>query len=114
MKVRARVVLAGLAIALGIDRLFAQFIHGAAQLQFSMRGKGHAALRQLRGNNTVEHIDPTMYALENINRRAHAHEVTRQILRQMVGDESRHFVTLVLRFADGQAANSEAVKREFS
>src|SRR5712692_2048429 len=108
--VRARVVLAGLAIALGINRIFAKFMHGAAQLQFAMRRKGHSSLCQLRGNNTVKHIDPTVNALENIDRGAHTHEITRESVRQMFCDESRQLVALTLSFADGQTANGEAIK----
>src|SRR5437867_4452232 len=114
MKVRARVVLAGLAIAPGINRSFDKLIYGATQLQFSLRRKGHSLSCQSRGNNTVEHIDPTVDAFENIDRGAHAHEITREGIRQMLGDESRHLVALTMSFADGQAANGEAIKGELA
>ena len=60
VQVGARVVAAGLAIALGVERLFGEFMHGAAQLKFPVRGERHAALRQLRRDDAVEHVDAAM------------------------------------------------------
>src|SRR5947199_10760259 len=114
VNVGARVLAAGLAIASVIDRLLEKFMHGAAQLKFSLGCKGHPSLCQLRGDNAVEHIDPAVNTLENIHRSADAHEITRKLFRQMFGHESRHFVALAMRFAYGQPSDSQAVKGELS
>src|SRR6266480_1918288 len=114
VNVGARVLAAGLAIASGINRLLEKFMHGAAQLKFSLRREGHPSLCQLRGDNTVEHIDPAVNALENINRSADAHEITGKLFRQIFGHESRHLVALTMRFAYSQPSNSQAVKGELS
>ena len=77
MQISARVLAAGLAPAIGVERLFAQFIYGAAQLEFSMRGEDNSALGQLRWDNAVEHVDAAVHAFENVDGRAHAHQITR-------------------------------------
>src|SRR6266536_1771191 len=114
VNVNTRVLAAGLAIASSINKLLEKFIHKTAQLKFSLRRENHPSLCQLREDNTVEHIDPAVNTLENINRSADAHEITRKLFRQIFGHESRHLVALTMRFAYGQPSNSQVVKGELS
>jgi hypothetical protein len=67
---------------------------------------------QLRGDDTVEHIDAAVNALQNVDGGAHTHEIARELLRQAFGDERGHIVPLEMSFAYCQASDSQSVKRE--
>src|SRR5262245_44704513 len=105
---------AGLTVAARIDRLFYEFVDRAAELQFSLGGKRHAALRQLRWNDAVEHIDAAVHALEYVERRADSHQITRQHSRQMLGDELGHVVALAIGFADCESADRQTVEGQLA
>src|SRR5690606_36671614 len=55
-----------------------------------------------------------MDCLQNVDRGAYAHEVTREPGREMVGHEAGELITLGMRLADREAANCQAVEGEFS
>ena len=52
-------------------------MHRPAQLNFPLRREGRAALRELRGDDAVEHVNTAMDGLEQIDGCADTHEVAR-------------------------------------
>ena len=114
VEVRARVMLAGMAVAFGVDRFLGEFVHGATEMKFTVRGKRRAALRELRGNDAVEHVDAAVHGFENIDRCAHAHQVTGQMGGQLFSHHTGELVAFVMRFADREAADGNAVERQLA
>ena len=84
VQVGARVVPASLTAAMGVDRPLRKLMHGSAQLNLPLRGENDAALRELGGDDAVEHVDAAMNGFQQIDRRAHAHEIARQMRRKMI------------------------------
>src|SRR5690349_19499451 len=83
-------------------------------MQFTMRGKHRAALRELRRNDAVEEIDPAMDRFENIERRADPHEIAGTVFRQLLRDDAGKLVTLRGCFTHGEPANGQPVKRQIA
>ena len=79
-----------------------------------MGGKSHAALRQLGWDNAIEHIDAAMHRFEYVDGRAHAHQITRPMGRQMLDDQFGEIVTLGMIFADRETADGQAVEGQIA
>ena len=77
MQIGAGIARAGGAGAGGIELFLGEFVNAAAQLQKAARGESAAALRDLRGDDAVEHVDAAMHGFEDVERRADAHEIAR-------------------------------------
>ena len=103
-------MLARVAVALRIERRFVEFVARSRHPEFAVRRKNRAALRELRRDDAIKHIHAAMHRFQNINRRANAHEVARQIFREKIGHEAGEFVALRMRFADGESADGESVE----
>ena len=114
MEIRARVARAGRAIAIGIERFVGKFVNAAAQLQKSARGKSGAALRQLRRHDAIEHVHPAMDGFQQIERRAHAHQVTRLVVRQQSGRELADVFAFALALAHREPADRVTVERHLA
>ena len=99
------------ASARGVDRALQGPVSGPPQVAAPDAGKGNALLRQRRRQDAVEHVDATMHGLEQISRRADAHQIARTILRQQFGDDGGAVLALACPLAHGQAADRETIER---
>ena len=66
------------------------------------------------GHDAVEHIDPLRHRVNDVLRRAHAHQVARLVFRQLVaavGDNLAHFL---LRLTHRKPAQGVAVEAELN
>src|SRR5436309_15052954 len=99
MQVGAAVTRAGRATAFRIERFIGEFVHAAARLQVTARSEGAAALRHLRGNDAIEHVDSAMHGFEDVERCTDAHQVTRLVVRQKRGGELADLLALFLPLA---------------
>jgi len=70
MQVGPRVARTGRASAERIERVLGEFVHAAAQLQESARRERRPALRDLRGDDAIEHVHAAVHGLEDVERRA--------------------------------------------
>ena len=104
--------LAGGTGAAGLERGIGKLVHRAADLQPAGAGEGDAALRQLRGDDAVEHVHPAVHGLEEVGRRADAHQVARQQAGQLGGHGAGELVALGGRLADRETADGHAVERQ--
>ena len=68
VEIGARVVLAGRAGAAGVQRLVRVLVHAAAELQVAPRGEDAAALAEGRRQDAVEHVEPAVHGLEQVER----------------------------------------------
>ena len=110
MEIGARVVLAGVAMASGIKRLFREFVCAASQSDFALRSKRDSALCELGGDDAIKHIHATMHGFEDVNGGADSHEITWTIHRHMLGREVCESVALFVGFADREPADRETVE----
>ncbi len=111
VQIRAGVAGAGRAVAVRIERQVGHRVNGPAHLQVAARGEGPAALRHLRRDDAVEHVDPAVHGLQEVERRAHAHQVPGLLLRHLLGGERAHVLALCAALADREAADRVAVER---
>ena len=114
MEISARVARAGRAIAGRIEFLLRVFVNAAPHLQEPARSEDGAALGELRRHDAIEHVHAAMDGFENIERRAHAHQIARFVLRQKLRREFAHLFALVFAFAHREPANRKAVERHFA
>ena len=63
-------------------------------------------------HHAIEHVDPAAHRLDDIVRRADAHEIARLRLRQVRFDRFDHAQHDILRFADRQPADRVALQVE--
>ena len=110
MDVGAGMAAAGRAIAAGVERFVGEFIDGAAEVDFTVGGERGAALSELPGDDAIEHVHAAMHRLQNVDRGAHAHQVTRQVFGQLGGDDPGELVALGIGFTDREPADGEAVE----
>ena len=96
VEISARVARTRRAAALGIQRFVGKFIDAAPQLQIAARGEGRAALRDLRGDDAVEHVHAAMHRFENVERCADAHEVARAVVREELREDVCEFTAQLL------------------
>ncbi len=64
--------------------------------------------------NAVEHIDAPRDSFQYIFRRTDAHQVARFVFRQNFGNQFRHGIHILRRFADGESADGVAFPAEGS
>ena len=114
MQIRSRKARAGRARAGGVQRFLRKTVNAAAQLQHAARRKHASALGDLRGHDAVEHVHSAVDRLQNVQRGADAHQVTRLVVRHQPGREIAHCFPLVLGLADSQAADGKSVKGQFA
>ncbi len=112
MEISAGVTRTGGTGALGIERLGGIFVNAAPQLQKAARGKGSAALRELRRHDAIEHVHAVMDRLQDIERCAHSHEIARLVGWQKFRCVFAHFLALVLPLTHRKPADREAIERE--
>ncbi len=87
------------------------FVH---DLQPALPRENCAVTRVSAGHNAVEQIDPSSYALEDIDWRADAHEIARFIRRHQRLDSVNDVVHDFRRFTDRQSADGVAVEVKFA
>ena len=109
-QVGPRKIAAGIAAAVGIKGavVFGKF--AALDVDLAKRGVERAVARIAGGQHAVEHVHTGVDAGNDIQRRAHAHEVTRLFAGQQRGRVVEQIVHLVLGLAHREAANGKTVK----
>ena len=110
VEIGARVVLAGRAGAARVERLVRVLVHAPAQLQVAPRGEDPAALAEGRRQDAVEHVEAAVHGLEQVERRADAHQVARPVPRHSRGGLLADVLPLVAPLAHGQSADGQAVE----
>ena len=110
VEVGARIPPAGRAVARRIELLLGEFIDAAPQLQVAARGENPAPLRDLRRDDAVEHVHAPVHRLENVEWRAHAHEVARLVLWQKARRERARVLALAFPLADRKPSDRESVE----
>jgi hypothetical protein len=111
-EVRDRVRAAGVAGTGRVERALALAIRGAAQRAAPGAREHHTLLRHGRGQDAVEHVHAAVHGLEQVERRADAHEVARQFARQQIGDPLGGGVALLTPLAHCEPTDREAIERQ--
>ena len=114
MQIRTRVARTRGAVAERIEFVLGEFINAATQLQKPTRSERAASLSDLCGNDAVKHVHAAMHCFEQIERRAYAHEVAREILREKLRGEFASVLTLAAALADCKAADGVSIERHFA
>ncbi len=81
-----------------------------ADFYYALGHKQVTVTRVTRWHDAVKHIDAATYALDQIFRFPHAHQVTRFIRRDLRADMLQNTVHIFLRLTDSQTADSVAIK----
>ncbi len=110
MEIGARITGTGRAAAFGVELLLREPVNAAPHLQEPARGENSPALRELGRHDAVKHVHAAMDRLEQIERRAHAHEVARFVRGQQLGGEGADIFPFAFAFAHGQTADGVAVE----
>ena len=110
VEIGARVVPAGRAGAGRVEGLVRMLVDTPAELEVPPRGEHPAALAEGRRQDAVEHVDTAVHGLEQIEGRAHAHEVAGAVLGHPLGGLLAHVLPLVTALAHRQASDGEAVE----
>src|SRR5438876_667719 len=104
------VVLAGITVTVRIKRTFIGAILRVLDHHTTSRGKQKAIARVACGEDTVEHVDSSTHALEQVLWFANPHEIARLVRRQLgcsMGGEVIHDVPW---FANPQATYGIAIE----
>ena len=67
-----------------------------------------------RGHHTIEHIDALRNGINNVLRRAHAHQIARLFGRQQRAAVLYYFAHLVFGFANGETAECIAIEAKLN
>ena len=110
VEIGARVVLAGRAGAGRVEGLVRVLVHAPPELEVAPRGEDPAALAEGRREDAVEHVEAAVHGLEQVERRAHAHEVAGPVPGHQLGGLLAHVLPLVAPLAHRQAADGQAVE----
>src|SRR5437879_644627 len=103
-EVRPGVVLASVTVTVRIKGTFVSAILGVLDHHPPCRGKQKAIARVTRGEDTVEHVDPSAHALQQVLWFTNPHEIARLVRRQLDGSMGDEVVHDVPWFPDAQAA----------
>ena len=80
-----------------------------ADIDDALRSEQHAVAPVARRHHAVEHVDSPLDALQQIGRRAHAHQVAGFVAGQQAVEQPDHLVHHRSRFAHGQSPDRIAV-----
>src|SRR5262245_49262027 len=97
-------------IALGIEWTRVSGVTGVGKVDRSIAGEGHAVATVARRKNAVKHVDAARHRLDQIVRRADAHQVSWTFgrkHRRRFSDDLQH---LLLRLAHGKSADRISIK----
>ena len=112
MQVGAAEICAGIAGAGFVQRLRVVAVRGVLDLEVAEAGEQVAVARIAGRHHTVEHVDAGLHRIDQILRRADAHQIARLPRRQVrrsVRQDARH---VFLRFANREAADGHAVETD--
>src|SRR6266540_5055333 len=112
MQVRAAQVASVVAGAGRVERSRVGAMAGVADLDVPVACEQPAVARIAGGQHAVEYVDTVADSLDDVLRRADAHEVTRAIGREPRRDMRLDAPHLLLRLADRQAADRIAVEAD--
>jgi hypothetical protein len=110
MQVRPRVARTRFAAARCIERLIRDAVDAATEVELAARRERDAVLCERGRHDAVEHVDAAVHGLEQIERRADAHQVTRLVGGQQRRGQLGHVLALRTGLADGEAADRVAVE----
>ena len=110
VEIGAREMAAGVAGALRVERARVVAMARIADLEIAVAGEEPAVTRVARRQHAVEEVDARRDRLDQIFRRAHAHQVARPLFGQPRAGENAPAV--LLRFADREAADGVAVEAD--
>ena len=112
MQVGAGVIGAGRAAAGGIDRRRVVGVAGVAQIEGAAGDVGAPGAARARRQHAVEQVDPPAHGLDDVRRRAHAHQIARAPRRQRALQAVEHGQHPFLAFADREPADGVAVEAD--
>ena len=107
-QISPRILCVHKSFAVGVNRaevilpLLVLHVHNA------FRGKNHAVSPIACRHHAVEHIHAARDALQDVGRRAYAHQVTRPVFRQDGVDQLDHLIHFLGRLAHSQSADGVA------
>ena len=114
MQISAGVACTRGAVAERIEFVLGKFIHAATQLQKPARSERAASLSDLRGDDAVKHVHAAMHCFEQIERRAYAHEVAREILREKLRGEFASVLPLAPALTDCEPPDGVSIERHLA
>ncbi len=103
---------AGVAVAGGIERAVVLGKFAALDVELAERGVQRAVAGVARGQDAVEHVHARVDAFDDVQRRAHAHEIAGLFGRQYGSRMVQHLHHDVLAFAYGKPADGIALEVE--
>src|SRR5262249_2440738 len=109
-QVRPGGVLTGIAVTVCIKGTFIGTILRVLDHHTSCRGKHNAIARVTRGKDTVEHVDPSAHALEQVVWFTNPHEIARLMRRQLGCSMRGEVIHDVPWFTNAQATYSIAIE----
>ena len=104
-KIGASIAPADAARALRVDRILILGVTRVLDEDAALRGVKARVTRRTRGENAIHHVDAERDVLGDLFGLAHAHQITRTIVREKRGDFGGHFAGEFVRFTDGEAAD---------
>ena len=110
-QVSGGVIPAGVAVAIGIQGRILLGVPAVGNVNPPVRREQRAVAGHAGRQHAVKQIHALRHAVDQIFRRAHAHQVARFVVRQPGADLRRYPMHLRLGFAHRQAADGIAVKR---
>ena len=112
MQIGAAEVAAGVAGAAQVERAVVVAVAAVADLDVALGREQPAVARVAGRHHAVEHVDAGLDAVEQVFRRAHAHQVARLVGRQPWCGVAQHAQHLGLGLAHRQAADRVAVEAD--
>ena len=105
MQVGSAEIAAGVAVATLIERARIGAVAGVSYLDVAVTRVQPAVARIARRQHAVEHVDAVADRLDDVFRRADAHQVARLVVRQPRRDMGFDAAHCLLRLADRQTAD---------
>jgi hypothetical protein len=110
MKIRARIVGAGEAIARGIKFLFRKLIHRSSHLKIPKTRECYSSLSILIGKNAIEHVNSAVNRFKDIDRCSDSHEVARKIVWKHLCCDGSEVFSLGFCFTDSKSSDRESIE----
>ena len=112
MQIGAREVATRVAVAARIKRTQIVAVTAVLELHVAETGEEPAVARIAGGHHAVEHVDALGDAGHEVLGRAHAHQVARTVVGELVHDVVHDAEHVLLGLADGKAAHGIAVEAD--
>src|SRR5215471_5534406 len=109
-QVRPGVMLTGITVTVRIKGTFISTILRVLDYYTSCRGKQKAIARVTRGQDTVEHVDSSTHALEQVVWFTNPHEIARLVRRQLGCSMRGEVIHDVPWFTNAQATYGIAIE----